>query len=371
MSKYSRLLVLSAFAALGIWPADVAAQFDRSCNALQLVQQTTRMMRLPEGERYRYEGTINAFDREMNRLFDESRTEAREFDKVRNGHVERVIQARQDLVEKYQRLVLREQPDLTRAEAEQEIWVRLMSDPEFTMELQRRLIRDPSYDSIAAAVVRKQSGDYHELERRQHEALQKIPPPRAEYERKVAETAQALRQQNPAPRGSTPVGAGIGQSFAFQELLTTVSAGRIAARASLSQEGMDFAVAQSRLVFERPADPVVDVTESLKGAVRGIESLRLRATLNYQHAVHFLPAPSQRQAFLRNTGRELPRAIVEMVSNASQTRVKIREAARHLDTIEVPSPTPPAASSTRQTWMQTVVEKVKKTVKKVEYILEE
>ena len=346
MSRRVRLLV-----ALGVFAASPAVAFDRSCNALQLVQQRTRIAVLPAGEQQRYQGTVERFDREMRALFDRTREQARELEAAQNKHAEAVFQARPDLVRKAQEEVLRANPELARPGAEAQLNLALVqkiyADPEFNRQLQRRLHADRGFDSTAASVLRTQTDAYHDLEKRQYEALLKVPPPQSEYERKAA-----------------------GASSAFRDLMVSVAGAQAGARASLKQAGFEYAAAEIRKPFDTSGNEVVVAAESVRGAMRSLESVRLRSELDLQHADAYVAPAATRGRESSDRSRELPKAVAETVARAIRDRVGAESGYRSLSKIVVPPPPPAAAPpEQQQSWGSKVKETVDGVVGGLKYVL--
>jgi hypothetical protein len=387
----SALLVIHSTAALS---------YDRSCNALQVVQQELRLSRLPQDKQQRYRSTMQEFQRKTDQLFSDTRKSDRELSIITNRHVIALASARGDLQQKAVNKILGDFPELgapeNRSRLQTLAFSALMADPIFVRALQHQLINDANYDHLAASNLRTQVDAFHDLEVDQNIFAMKIPPPQAEYQRKVDVSARADLNQAKGIFGVPVVPAGVAvapgeplssgglssrsaaapqntlqqnveQSTVFRELVSAEKAARVGAVASLRQEKMEFAASQSEKVFDTPGDPVVVVTESLRNVERQLESTRLRANLDFMHLPNYLPGPEDRESFIRRNDLELPRALAETAGRASQERVNVREGYRRLlEEVPVPVESKPSPA----TWTQAVVDAVREKVKKTEYILE-
>jgi hypothetical protein len=90
--------------------------------------------------------------------------------------------------------------------------------------------------------MRTQVGAYHDLERRQYDALLKVPP-QLEYERKAAAASNAMTRHVVSGGAA---GAGLASSGAFRDLLAGVAAAQAGTKASLKQAGLEFVASEIR-----------------------------------------------------------------------------------------------------------------------------
>jgi hypothetical protein len=363
MNRQSMLLIIFLFL------SHEAEALDRSCNALQAVRLGSKLDRMPAATRDRYAPELEQLRTQMDQLFEGWGGIEREYQTVTNTHLTAALEDNKRLVEKHRDAVQRERPDLVQSpeQFQLEVLARIQRDSSFAADLERRLRADSVYDGAASKALLAQS-EGHGLEQELYNSVLQAPLPAAEYAPKIDTLANSHLAAQPALREGVYAGGVEGE--AFRELAASFAAVSAGKQGSLQKQGMEFAVSQSGKVFDTPGDPVVVATEELRSVQRGLESMRLRAELEFSgdHLGGYVGTPGQRDKLMHGNSN-LKKAIVQTASLAIQERVNVRQGYDRLQKIEVPAPEP-TPSEAPVSWAEKVKDEVEKQTAPIKkYIL--
>lgn len=365
-------------------PATAQLQlFDRSCNALQLVNQQARLEQLPQEDREYYEGTTVGFEQQVKTLFEESAALEEQYKDVVLQNLTIVLNSRTDLAvlaDDYHDEILQEHPDLewllqqddpqARDFYNLQLLSRLQQLAEFNDVLGERLASDPEHDRVLAAALRKQTNEYHELERQQHEARLRMTS-QDNYNQWVADTAESFLNQQGFSSTNTSI---VLDTPAYQQLVGTLAAVGAAAGSPLNESGHEAAAAEVQRCFVvegcfgatdavAGSENVVEATQMMKTTVQHLDSQLLEVSLDLQHLQYLLGEPRERAKSMTDTGRQLSAETAKTTFSAVQNYNKVQKSYDRIAQIEVlalPSQTEPT-SGVKQ-WVNDFAESTKEAV---------
>lgn len=376
MSRF-RLIPLVWILGFAMYPNSALAQAaDRSCTKVQQMALQSAIRRLSDSEQQRYSSKLSGYEAKMSDLY--SRSEALENTvKSRVGAIQQsllstIIQSRQDLVTKAREALTQEKPDLAQRvrsgsptakdEWQKLVLQRIVEDPDFKAEYQKRLLQDSAYDSNTSQLLRMQFEQLHPLEGSQKRDTLRVPLPKQQYQQKTEEVAREFATKQGYSDAQV---AGLAQKPAYQELLSTVAAAERARHTSLDALHMEFAASDSRAGWDTPGDTVAQAVDTVRASMRDLEQLRLRAQLNLHHIATYVPEKTERGALATSAGSKTSHVAAEAVAEAINGNLMVSEGYRRLDEIKVP---PPNLQGEKNGETE-IVDNAKKAVLRVKVIL--
>lgn len=366
--------------------------FDRSCNAVQHVQQQARLIQMesvkaPGTEEYRQ--TLAGFKAEMNTLFKRSETLEKRYNDIRNKLESELIEERQDLVDKYRESVARERPDLVEraqqgdSDADREFRNALLEalekDLEFGAELRERIEQDRETSQIATDAFKLQVNEFHALEVKMAINRWKAPPDPASQEVLKQKTVTFVGRQGYESR----LQEAVLQSRAMTDLMTVKSAIQSGLAASLESQEESGAMA----LRDRYDTPVPDADTNLADVPRvlatpvarevlgKLEAGRLQTELDLIHVSQHSPADAkERGVTMRNPEKPLAKPVAETVGAALERHRIVKEGYERLSKFKEPPP-PKISDSAEQApskvkeWAVKVATSLEKAAIRTKYVL--
>lgn len=364
--------------------ADVVL-FDRSCNAVQHVQQQARLKQMEavnaQGTK-EYRQTLAKFKYEMDALFAKSERMEQQYNEIRNAVVLGLVQERQDLIDKHKQSVAAQRPDLVAAaqngdaaadlEFRNEVLKALDKDSEFQAELRRRMDQQPEAGQIVADAFKLQVNQFHDLEVEMAINRWKAPPDAASQQLMKQKTVDFVGRQYESRLQQTVL-----QSRAMMDLMTVKNAIQSGLNASLEVQNESGAMA----LRDRYDTPVPDATTDLadvppvvatpvtREVLGRLEASRLQSELDFIHLTKHIPEePKKRNDQMRDPEKPLAAPIAETTGAALERHRRVREGYERLSKFK--EPPPPDLSASRGSSPEPEVTKVKEWVTKVATSLE-
>ncbi len=368
--------------------------FDRSCNALQHVQQEARLKQMenvnaPGANEYRK--AVSDFKVEMNALFKRSEKLEEQYNTIRNKLASEILEQRTDLVARYRDLIKSERPDLVeRARSgdstadqdfRQAVLAAIEKDLEFGNELRKRIDQDHEARQIKADAFKLQVNQFHELEVKMAINRWKAPPDAASQQMLKENTAAFIREQG----YESGVQQAVFKSRAMTDLMTVKSAIERGMNASLEiqnesgamalRDRYDTPVADERV--ELPDVAPVLATPIARGVLRQLEAERLQTVLDLYHVGQHAPGEAkERGATVRDPENPIAAPIAETVGAALERHRRVREGYQRLSNFKEPqpleaSPSPePQAQETRvKEWATQMANNLEKAAVTTKFVL--
>lgn len=371
-----------------------ATLFDRSCNALQHVQQENRLRSMENAgvvgaEQYRQ--ALMQFRVEMDTLFEKSSKLEQQFNTRRNQQIEALINARQDLVDRYRDVYALQHPDLVSRiqqgdqRADQEfrsaVLQQLLQDTEFSRLLRTRMEQDEEGNRLRVEAFKLQLGEFHDIESRQAKNRMLAPPDPSAQAVLAKQTREFVSRQG----YQLALQQALIQNRALGDLMTVMAAAQRGSQGALEDRHLDGAAAELRSKFDSPVaneqvalpnvSPVLG-TPVTRETLRELEAARLRSQLDFSHITQqVLPAAGERREAMRDTSRPLTAPTAEATGIALQRyTTTVRNGYERLNRYQ--SPPPPSMPSSGEIpasklakWAEKSAASLENAAKKVKYIL--
>lgn len=371
-----------------------APLFDRSCNALQHVQQEARLKQMenanaPGAREYRK--AVADFKVEMHALFKQSEKLEEQYNTIRTRLASEILKERTDLVTKYRDLVASERADLVErarsgdATADQEFSAAVLAaiekDLEFGNELRRRMDHDSEASAIKADAFKLQVNQFHELEVKMAINRWKAPPDATSQRILRGNTTAFVREQGYQSR----VQETVLKSRAMMDLMTVKSAIQSGMNASLEIQNEAGAMS----LRDRYDTPVPDASVELadvspvlatpvaRGVLRQFEAERLQTALDLHHVSQHVPEEAkERGATMRDPEKPIAAPIAETVGAALERHRRVREGYERLSKFKEPpppetssSPEPREQAAKVKEWAMQVATNVEKAAVRTKFVL--
>ena len=368
--------------------------FDRSCNALQHVQQEARLKQMenvnaPGAREYRK--AVADFKVEMHALFKQSEKLEERYNTVRTKLASEILQERTDMVAKYRELIVSERPDLvararngdTTADREfsSAVLAAIEKDLEFGNELRRRMDQDNEASELKADAFKLQVNQFHELEVKMAINRWKAPPDATSQRMLTRNTNAFVREQGYESR----VQEAVLKSRAMADLMTVKSAIQSGMNASLEIQNEAGAMAL-RDRYDTPVpDARVDLsdvapvlaTPVARGVMRQLEAERLQTALDLHHVSQHAPGEAkERGSTMHDPEKPIAAPIAEAVGAALERHRRVREGYQRLSKFKEPpppetssSPEPEAQATKVKEWATQVATTIEKAAARTKYVL--
>jgi len=395
MKRFASLVTAIALFLMGapVMRADVPL-FDRSCNALQHVQQEARLKQMenvnaPGAQEYRK--AVADFKVEMHALFKQSEKLEERYNTIRTRLASEILQERTDLVAKYRDLIASQRPDLVArarsgdATADRDFSSAMLAaiekDLEFGNELRKRTDQDNEASELKADAFKLQVDQFHELEVKMAINRWKAPPDATSQQMLMRNTTAFVREQGYESR----VQEAVFKSRAMTDLMTVKSAIQSGMNASLEIQNEAGAMA----LRDRYDTPVPDASVELvdvapvlatpvaRGVLRQLEAERLQTVLDFHHVGQHVPGEAkERGTTMRDPQKPIAAPIAETVGAALERHRRVREGYQRLSKIKEPplpetspSPEPEAQATKVKEWATQVATTIEKAAVRTKYVL--
>lgn len=395
MKRFASLVTATALFLMGtpIVSAEVPL-FDRSCNALQHVQQEARLKQMenvnaPGAQEYRK--AVADFKVEMNTLFKRSEKLEEQYNTIRNKLASEILAERSDLVTKYRDLIASQRSDLVErarsgdATADQDfrnaVLAAIEKDLEFGNELRKRIDQDHEASEIKADAFKLQVNQFHELEVKMAINRWKAPPDATSQQMLTRNTTAFVGEQG----YESATQEAVLKSRAMTDLMTVKSAIQRGLNASLEIQNESGAMALRDRYDTPVADERVDLPEvapvlatpTARGVLRELEAERLQTTLDLYHVGQHAPEEAkERGATMRDPEKPIAAPIAETVGAALERHRRVREGYQRLSDFKEPPPpenSPSPESETQATkvkeWATQVAANLEKAAVRTKYVL--
>lgn len=366
--------------------------FDRSCNAVQHVQQEARLKQMegvnaPGAQEYRQ--ALAGFKVEMNKLFKQSEKLETRYNEIRNKLESALIEERKDLVDKYRESVMRELPDLVErarqgdptadTEFRNAVFAALEKDLEFGAELRQRIDQNQEASQIATEAFKLQVNQFHALEVKMAINRWKAPPDPASQELLKQKTVDFVGRQG----YESHLQQTVLKSRAMTDLMTVKNAIQSGLNASLEIQNESGAMA----LRDRYDSPVPDATTNVgdvppvvgtpvtREVLATLEARRLQSELDFVHVGENSPRDAkERGATMRNPEKPLAAPIAETVGAALERHRLVREGYERLSKFKEPPPpetskSPEPEPAKVKEWAVKVATSLEKAATRTKYVL--
>lgn len=368
--------------------------FDRSCNALQHVQQEARLKQMenanaPGAKEYRK--AVADFKVEMHALFKQSEKLEEQYNTIRTRLASEILQERTDLVAKYREQVASQRTDLVErarsgdATADRDfsnaVLAAIEKDLEFGNELRRRVDQDNEAGAIKADAFKLQVNQFHELEVKMAMNRWKAPPDATSQRMLRNNTTAFVREQG----YESVVQVTVFKSRAMTDLMTVKSAIQSGMNASLEIQNEAGAMS----LRDRYDTPVPDATVGLvdvapvlatpiaRGVMRQLEAERLQTVLDLHHVGQHAPGEAKERGLtVRDPEKPIAAPIAETVGAALERHRRVREGYQRLSKFKEPpppetspSPEPKTQATKVKEWATEVATNLEKAAVRTKFVL--